>query len=156
MSFAVFLSDLDCSFSPCLSREAAVTPGEKYENCADKYLERMLNSWEIKRTLEFSRFLPHSLRQTMKSKRPIINSNHDCDVAPDRSQWRHEIRAVTAAAGWKLSAVVPPIDFVRREIQAASACLLLLFIVDRLEIRFSFRLRSAVRYLKGYRILNWS
>lgn len=51
----------------------------------------------------------------MKSERPIINSNHDCDVFADRSQWELEIIAVTFGTGWKLSTVVPPtIDFVHR------------------------------------------
>lgn len=37
-------------------------------------------------------FLPRrSPRQTMKSERPIINSNHDCDVTADIGQWAREI-----------------------------------------------------------------
>lgn len=39
----------------------------------------------------------------MKSQRPIINSNHDCDVLTDRSQWELKIRAVTFWKGRKLS-----------------------------------------------------
>lgn len=50
----------------------------------------------------------------MKSERPIINSNHDCDVSADRSQWEPEIIALTFGKGWERSAVVPPtVDFVQ-------------------------------------------
>lgn len=50
----------------------------------------------------------------MKSERPIINSNHDCDVSADRSQWELEIIAVTFGKGYKTGHVVPPtIDFVQ-------------------------------------------
>lgn len=79
---------------PCLQRTEAGTR----RNLAVKYeiiLACTCFCRQIKRPHEFIRFLQQSPSQTMKSKRPIINSNHDRDVYADRSQLDLEIRAVT-------------------------------------------------------------